>query len=80
MGPWHPVAMGKALLMGLSIRRAWALPCQIGAQCSSVEWTKARVAVRNTEASTPQLDQANRMKAKREMLTSCAVALSVDET
>ena len=41
-----------------------------GAQSSVVEWTKARVAVCNTEALAPQLDRASRFKSPKRELTS----------
>ena len=41
---------------------------------------QARVAVLSTVASISQLDLADRLQAQREMLTFCAVTLSVGET
>ena len=49
----HPVTKRKTSLIGLSIRRVWALRDQPGAQYSAVEWTKARVAVQSILASEP---------------------------
>ena len=46
----------------------------------AVEWTKARVAMRNIVPLAPQLDPASRLKTQRELLTSCAVTSNVDET
>ena len=63
VGSKHPVTIRKASLMVGSIRRVWALRHQTGAQYSAVEWTKARVAVRNVVAPAPQLEPASRLRS-----------------
>ena len=62
VGRRHPVTMRKASLMGLSMSRVRALRHQISAHYSAVEWTKARMVVRSTVVSAPQLDPANCLK------------------
>ena len=51
--------MRSALFVTGSIKRVWALRHQTGAQCSAVEYTRARVAVRRTEALAPQVVPAS---------------------
>ena len=63
VGPRHPVTICKASLMAESMKRAWALRHQTGAQYSAVEWTRARVVVRNVVAPAPQLEPANRLRS-----------------
>ena len=53
VGRGHPVAICKASLMAWSVKRVWSLRNQTGAQYSAVEYTRARVAVRNVAAPTP---------------------------
>jgi len=43
----HPVAIHKESLLAGSTRLMWALRHQTGAQYSAVEWTRAKVALRN---------------------------------
>ena len=63
VGRMHPVTIRKASLMAGSVRRVWALRHQTGAQYSAVECTRARVAVRNVVAPTPQPEPASRLKS-----------------
>ena len=53
--------MRSALLITGSIKQVWALRHQTGAQYSAVEYTRARVAVRRTEAPAPQVVPASRL-------------------
>ena len=54
VGRRHPVTICKASLMAGSMRHVWALRHQTGAQYSAVEWTRAKVAVRQSYCpSTP---------------------------
>ena len=71
--------MRKALLMRLSIRRVWAMRHQTGEQYSTAKWIKTRVVVQSIVASARQLAAAHCLKSPTEMLTSCAVTLTVDE-
>ena len=50
VGRRHPVTIRKASLMAGLMRRLWALPHQTGAQCSAVECTRAKAAVRRVVA------------------------------
>jgi len=59
----HPVTIRKASLMVGSMRRVWALRHQTGAQYSAVEWTRARVAVRNAVVPAPQPEPASRHRS-----------------
>ena len=79
-GRRHLVSMCKASLIGISMRRVWALWHQTGAQYPAVEWTKARVAVRNIVALAPQLAPDSRLKSLTRFITSWAVIANVDET
>ena len=63
VGRRHPVTIRKASLMVGLIRRVWALRRQTGAQYSAVEWTRARVAVRNVVAPAPQPEPASRLRS-----------------
>ena len=63
VGRRHPVTIRKVSLMVGSIRRVWALRHQTGAQYSAVEWTRARVAVRNVVAPAPQPEPASRLRS-----------------
>jgi len=63
VGRRHPVTIRKASLMVGSMRRAWALRHQIGAQYSAVEWTRARVAVLNVVAPALQPEPASRLRS-----------------
>ena len=63
VGRRHSVAIRKASLMTVSMRQLWALRHQTGAQCSAVEWTKAKVAVCNVVAPAPQLVSASGLKS-----------------
>ena len=45
------------------MRQIWALWHQTGAQSSAVEWTRARVAVRNVVAPAPQPKPASRLRS-----------------
>ena len=49
-------------MMGLSIRRVWALRQQTGAQHLTVKWTKARMVERSIVVSALELDPANRLE------------------
>ena len=51
-----------------------------GEQYLAVEWTEARVAVRNIATIVPQLDPDSRLKVQRELLTSSAVTPRDEET
>ena len=53
--------MRSALLITGLIKRVWVLRHQTGAQFSAVEYTRARVAVRRTEAPAPQVVPACRL-------------------
>jgi len=60
----QPVTVRKGSLMAGSVRRVWALRHQTGAQYSAVEWTRAKVAVRNVVApSAPQPEPVSRLKS-----------------
>ena len=61
VGMRHPVTVRSALLITGSMKRVWALRHQTGAQCSAVEYTRARVAVRRTEAPAFQVVPASRL-------------------
>jgi len=61
-GRRHPVTMHKVSLMVASIRRVRAL-WQTGAQYSAVEWTRARMAVRNVVAPAPQPETASHLRS-----------------
>ena len=61
-GRRHPVTIGKASLI-VSMRRVWALRHQTRAQYSAVEWTRARVVVRNVVAPAPQPEPASRFRS-----------------
>ena len=50
VGRRHSVTVRNASLMAGSIRRLWELRHQTGAQCSALEWTRAKVAVHNVVA------------------------------
>jgi len=63
LGRRHTVTIRKASLMMGSMRWVWAPRHQTGAQYSAVEWTRARVAVRNVVASAPQLEPASRLRS-----------------
>jgi len=63
VGCRHPVTIRKASLMAGSMKRAWALRHQTGAQYSALEWTRARVAVRNIVAPAPQPEPASRLRS-----------------
>jgi len=76
----HPFTIRKASLMEGSIRRAWALRQQTGAQYSEVERTMARVAVRRFVAPAPQPEPASRLLARRVMSASCEVTQGVGDT
>ena len=59
----HLVTRRKASLIGVSIRRVWALQHQTGVQHSATEWNKAKVAVRRVMAPALHLDSANRLRS-----------------
>ena len=61
----HPVTVCRVSLMTGSMRPVWVLQHQRGAQYSAVEWTKARVAVRNVVAPAPQPEPASHLKSAR---------------
>jgi len=63
LGRRHPVTIRKASLMVGSMRRVWALRHHTGAQYSAVEWTRARVTVRNVVAPAPQPEPASRLRS-----------------
>jgi len=63
VGRRHPVTIRKASLIVGSMRRVWALRYQTGAQYSAVEWTRARVAVRNVVAPAPQPESSSRFRS-----------------
>ena len=53
VGRRHPVTVRKVSLMAGSLRQAWAMQHQTGAQYSAVECTRTKVAVRNVVAPAP---------------------------
>jgi len=59
----HPVTIHKASLTMGSMRRVSAQRHQTGAQFSVVEWTRARVAVRNGVAAAPQLEPSSHLRS-----------------
>ena len=59
------LAICKASLMVRSMKRVWALWHQTGAQYSAVQWTRARVAVRNVVVPAPQPEPASRLRSAR---------------
>jgi len=63
VGRRPPVTIRRASLMMGSVRRVWALRHQTGAQYSTVEWTRARVAVCNVVAPASQLEPASRLRS-----------------
>ena len=62
VGRRHPVTRPKTSLIGLLMRRVWALRHQTGEQYSAAECTRTRVAVHNVVAPAPQVDPANCLK------------------
>jgi len=62
VGRRHPVTIGRASFIAGSMRRMWALQRQTSAQCSAVECTRARVAIRRVDAPTPQPEPAGRLR------------------
>jgi len=77
VGRSHPVTIHKMSLMAGSARRVWALRHQTGVQYSAVEWTRAKVAVRNVVAPAPQTKAASRLRVRRVMSTFCEVTRNV---
>ena len=64
VGRRHPVTeIRKASLMVGSIRRVWTLRRQTGAQYSTFECTRARVAVRNVVVPALQPEPASRLRS-----------------
>ena len=59
----HLVTAHEVSLMTRSIRRMWALQHQTGAHYSVVQWTRAKVAVRNAVAPAPQTEPASSLKS-----------------
>jgi len=59
----HPVTVRKASLMAGLVRRVWELRQHTGARYSAVECTRAKVAVRNVGAPTPQSELASRLRS-----------------
>ena len=78
VGRRHPVTIRKASLMAGSMRRVWALRHQTATQYSAVEWTRARLAVRNVVAPAPH--QAASIRVRRVMSASCEVTQGVGDT
>ena len=78
VGRRHPVTIRKASLMAGSMRRVWALRHQTATQYSAVEWTRARLAVRNVVAPAPH--QAASIRVRRVMSASCEVTRGVGDT
>jgi len=56
VGRSQPVTIRKASLMVGSMRRAWALRHQRGAQYSAVKWTRARVAIHRASKLPQECD------------------------
>jgi len=63
VGRRNPVKIYKASLMAESMRRVWALRHQTGAQYSTVECTRARVAVHRVIAPAPQPEPASHLRS-----------------
>jgi len=63
VGRRHPITIRKASWMVGSMRRVSALRHQTGAKCSSVEYTRARVAVRRLVAPAPQPEPVSRLRS-----------------
>ena len=61
VGRRHPVKMRKESLRTLSMRRVCALCHQAGAQYSSVEEIRSKVAVRNVLTPAPHSEPASRL-------------------
>jgi len=59
VGRRNPVTIRKVSLMVRSIRQVWALRHHTGVLYSAVEWTRARVAVRNVVAPAPEPEPAS---------------------
>ena len=76
-GRRYPVIIRKASLMVGSMRRVWALRHQTGVQYSAVEWTRARVAIRNIIVPAPQQAASG---VRRVMSASCEVTQGVGDT
>ena len=62
IGHKYPVTIRKTSLITGSMRRVWAQLHQAGAQYSAVEWTRAKLAVRNFVAPAPQPEPESRFK------------------
>ena len=76
LGRNHPVTIRKASLMSGSVKWAWALRHQAGAQDSAVEWARAKVAVRNVAAAAPPA----RARVRRVMSVFCEATRGVSVT
>jgi len=63
VGRRDPITMRKASLMARSVRRVRALRHQAGAQYSSVEWSRARVATRRVVAPAHHPQAASHLKS-----------------
>ena len=63
VGRRHPVTVRKAPSMTGSMRQVWALRHQTGAQHSAVDWTRAKVAVRNVVDPEPQPEPPSHIKS-----------------
>ena len=62
VGRKHSMALRKASLRTLSIRRVYALRCQAGAQYLAVEWIRDKAAVRNVLAPVSHPKPASRFR------------------
>ena len=80
VGRRHPVTIRKASLMAGLMWRVWALQHKTGAQCSAVEWTRARVSVRNVISPASQPEPASLSRVRRVMSTFCEVTRVVGDT
>jgi len=63
VGRRHPVTNRKVSLMARSMRRAWALRHQTGAQYSAVECTRIRMAVRRVVAPALQPEPGSHLRS-----------------
>ena len=63
LGCRYPVTIRKVSFIEGSVRRVWGLQYQAGTQCSAVECTKAKVAVRRVDALTPQPQPTSRLRS-----------------